>query len=322
VETPPCKDPIRALAERTALVDGLVERAAGDKLWPAFPSGLTLLAVGGYGRRHLFPYSDVDLLLLVESGRLAQNAPESISAFLQSLWDSGLRLSHSVRTPEECAEIHDQNIELNVSLLDQRYLAGDRALYAGFADRLPRFLHAQRDALMRNLTRLSRERHQKYQNTYYHLEPNIKDTPGGLRDYQLVRWLSQLRSVEAPQIAPAFLFMARLRCLLHSLSGRLPVRPSGCAIILGMRATSIARRCAKWNRARRSRARCSRNSRTGAHASRTPISAWPANACTCACRAPWRSIRNWHCGCFNSWPGMASGPLPKLASGSPPPYRN
>ena len=65
METPPCNDPILALAERTALVDGMVERSAGDKLWPAFPAGLTLLAVGGYGRRHLFPYSDVDLLLLV-----------------------------------------------------------------------------------------------------------------------------------------------------------------------------------------------------------------------------------------------------------------
>ena len=140
--------------------------------------------------------------------------------FIQTLWDSGLRLSHSVRTPEECAEIHDQNIELNVSLLDQRFLAGDRALYARFAERLPRFLHAQRDPLMRNLTRLSRERHQKYQNTYYHLEPNIKDTPGGLRDYQLVRWLARLRDVEAPPIEPAFLFLARLRCFLHSISGR------------------------------------------------------------------------------------------------------
>jgi [protein-PII] uridylyltransferase len=213
---PPCKDPILALAERTALVDGMVERSARDHLWPALPAGLTLLAVGGYGRRHLFPYSDVDLLLLVESSRLAQEAPEAISTFLRTLWDSGLRLSHSVRTPEECAEIHDQNIELNVSLLDQRFLAGDRALYARFAERLPRFLHAQRDPLMRNLTRLSRERHQKYQNTYYHLEPNIKDTPGGLRDYQLVRWLAQIRNVEAPQIEPAFLFLARLRCFLHS----------------------------------------------------------------------------------------------------------
>jgi [protein-PII] uridylyltransferase len=220
VATPPCKDPVRALAERTALVDGMVERSARDHLWPSFPAGLTLLAVGGYGRRHLFPYSDVDLLLLVENGRLPQESPGPISTFLQSLWDSGLRLSHSVRTPEECAEIHDQNIELNVSLLDQRFLAGDRALYARFAERLPRFLHAQREPLTRNLTRLTRERHQKYQNTYYHLEPNIKDTPGGLRDYQLVRWLAQIRAVEAPQIEPAFMFLARLRCYLHSRAGR------------------------------------------------------------------------------------------------------
>ncbi len=218
--TLPCQDPIRALAERTALVDGMVERSSRERLWPFFPAGLALLAVGGYGRRHLFPYSDVDLLLLVDNGHRAQDAPEAISTFIQSLWDAGLRLSHSVRTPEECAEIHDQNIELNVSLLDQRYLAGDRALYARFSERLPRFLHAQRDPLIRNLTRLTRERHQKYQNTYYHLEPNIKDTPGGLRDYQLVRWLARIRAVEVPPIEPAFLFLARLRCYLHSLSGR------------------------------------------------------------------------------------------------------
>ena len=187
-----------ALAERTALVDGLVERSAGDLLWPRLPAGMALLAVGGYGRRQLFPYSDVDLLLLVESERLAQEVREPISAFLQRLWDSRLRLSHSVRTPAECAELHDQNIELNVSLLDQRFLAGDRSLYAKFAERLPRFLHAQREALVRNLARLTRERHEKYQNTFYHLEPNVKETPGGLRDYQLVRWLSQLRDAEAP----------------------------------------------------------------------------------------------------------------------------
>ena len=218
--TPPCNDPVRALAERTALVDGMVERAAADQLWPRFPAGMALLAVGGYGRRHLFPHSDVDLLLLIENSRLGTDTRERLSAFLQTLWDAGLRLSHSVRTPEECAEIHDRNIELNVSLLDQRFLAGDRALYANFAGRLPRFLHAQRDTLARNLARLTRERHQKYQDTFYHLEPNIKDTPGGLRDYQLVRWLARIRDVEALEIEPAFLFLARLRCFLHSRSGR------------------------------------------------------------------------------------------------------
>ncbi|HLY16782.1 MAG TPA: hypothetical protein VKR61_06135, partial [Bryobacteraceae bacterium] len=163
---------------------------------------------------------DVDLLLLIENNSLGQQAREPISVFLQTLWDSGLRLSHSVRTPEECAEIHDQNIELNVSLLDQRFLAGDRVLYGKFAEKLPRFLHAQREALARNLTRLTRERHQKFQNTYYQLEPNIKDAPGGLRDYQLVRWLARIRGVEAPEIQPGFLFLARLRCDLHARSGR------------------------------------------------------------------------------------------------------
>jgi len=220
VEMPLCNDPVRALAERTAQVDRLVERAAGDLLWPAAPAGLALLAVGGYGRRELFPYSDVDLLLLVESDRVAQDARERIGAFLQTLWDSKLRLSHSIRTPAECAELHDQNIELNVSLLDQRFLAGDRALYASFVEKLPRFLHAQRQGLIRNLSHLTRERHAKYQNTYYHLEPNIKDTPGGLRDHQLVRWLAQIRGAAALEAQAPFLFLARLRCCLHSRAGR------------------------------------------------------------------------------------------------------
>jgi [protein-PII] uridylyltransferase len=217
---PPCKDPILALAERTALVDGMVQRSAGDKLWPAFPAGSTLLAVGGYGRRHLFPYSDVDLLLLVESGRLAQEAPAPISAFLQTLWDSGLRLSHSVRTPEECAEIHDQNIELNVSLLDQRYLAGDRALYARFAERLPRFLHAQRDPLdaqpdaphPRTPPEVSEHLLSSGAEHQGHARRHARLSTGALAGAD-----SQCGSAAHE---PAFLFMARLRCFLHSRSGR------------------------------------------------------------------------------------------------------
>ena len=127
------------------------------------------------------------------SDRQIASSKEAISAFLQHLWDAGLRMSHSVRTPDECAEVHDSNTELNISLLDQRFLSGDRTLYAGLADRLPRFIHANRDALVRNLAQLTRDRHSKYAGTFYHLEPNVKDTPGGLRDYQLVCWLGQLR---------------------------------------------------------------------------------------------------------------------------------
>ena len=133
------------------------------------------------------------MLLLFPSDRHIAAAKEAISAFLQHLWDAGLRMSHSVRTPDECVEVHDSNTELNISLLDQRFLTGDRTLYAGLADRLPRFIHANRDALVRNLAQLTRDRHTKYAGTFYHLEPNVKDTPGGLRDYQLVCWLAQLR---------------------------------------------------------------------------------------------------------------------------------
>ena len=132
-------------------------------------------------------------------------------------------MSHSVRTPDECVEVHDSNTELNISLLDQRFLSGDRVLYAGLADRLPRFIHANRDALVRNLASLTRDRHTKYTGTFYHLGPNVKDTPGGLRDYQLVCWLGQLRDGAAdpsPELREAYHFLARLRCYLHIQTGR------------------------------------------------------------------------------------------------------
>jgi [protein-PII] uridylyltransferase len=218
-----------ALAERTAQVDHLVMEAAAALLFPAAPAGLAVLAVGGYGRRQLFPYSDVDVLLLFDSEKLAVANKEAISAFLQRLWDAGMRMSHSVRTPGECTEVHDQNIELNVSLLDQRYLAGDRALYARLVEKMPRFITGNRDALIRNLSQLTRERHAKYANTFYHLEPNVKETPGGLRDYQLICWLSQMRETEAsrlgtadpaPELRQAFRFLGRLRCYLHCQAGR------------------------------------------------------------------------------------------------------
>src|SRR5215471_11782697 len=213
-------DALTALAERSAQVDRLVLDAAARFL----PPGATVLAVGGYGRRQLFPYSDIDVLLLFDGERAVSEAKEPIAVFLQHLWDAGLRMSHSVRTPAECTEVHNGNTELNVSLLDQRYLTGARPLYASLADKLPRFVHANRDALVRNLATLTRDRHGKYASTIYHLEPNVKETPGGLRDFQLVCWLQQLREGMAAdptrELREAFRFLARLRCFLHCQSRR------------------------------------------------------------------------------------------------------
>lgn len=222
-------DVLISLAERANLVDRLVSQAAEELLFPTVPEDLAVVSVGGYGRRQLFPFSDVDLLLLGRNEDVLSRHRPEISAFLQRLWDSGLRVSQSVRVPDECLSVHDQNIELNISLLDQRFLAGDRPLFANLSKKFPRFVQSNRDALMRNLVRLTRERHAKYADTFYHLEPNVKDTPGGLRDFQFVRWMEQLRdadanrltSPEAPdELRQAFRFLAGLRLALHTQAGR------------------------------------------------------------------------------------------------------
>jgi len=220
----PASDSLSLLAGRTSSVDQVALRVADDVLFPGGEArGVALLAVGGYGRRQLFPYSDVDLLLLFESEREALERKQDIAAFLQRLWDADLRVSHSVRTPEECLQVHSGNAELNISLLDRRFLGGDRALFAALEAGFPRFLGANRDALVRNLAALTRERHARFANTYYHLEPNIKEAPGGLSDYQLLRWLEQLRGVQpdaSAELRQAFDLLIGIRYLLHELAGR------------------------------------------------------------------------------------------------------
>jgi [protein-PII] uridylyltransferase len=222
-------DVLISLAERASLVDHLVSQTAAELLFPTVPEGLAVISVGGYGRRQLFPFSDIDLLLLCRNEDMLRAHKPEISAFLQRLWDAGLRVSQSVRVPDECLEVHDQNAELNISLLDQRFLSGDRPLFGALSKKFPRFVQSNRDALMRNLVRLTRERHSKYADTFYHLEPNVKETPGGLRDFQFIRWMEQLREADATRLtspeAPddlrhAFRYLARLRSALHAQAGR------------------------------------------------------------------------------------------------------
>jgi [protein-PII] uridylyltransferase len=211
------------LAARTAEADRILADAFERILSPAFPSGLALLAVGGFGRSELFPYSDIDLLLLVERPPSGTTLKNSISEFLREGWDSALRLSHSVHTVADCCELAEGNVELTISLLDARFLTGDRALYQKLTDRIPKFLGGRRAALVSHLGRLARERHSKFQNTIYHLEPNIKETPGGLRDYHLVHWLERLGAAPSGtknELDEAWRFLAMARCWLHLQSGR------------------------------------------------------------------------------------------------------
>jgi [protein-PII] uridylyltransferase len=202
-------DPLALVAARTAEVDQQVLRE-----FPATP-GVALAAVGGYGRREVFPYSDIDLLFLAADEPARERLREPLAIYLRSLWDTGLRISQSVRTPDECAQFDSQNIELYISLLDRRFLAGDDAVYARLSTLKPR------SDLMSHMTRLTRDRHAKFQNTIFHLEPNIKDGPGGLRDYQTLGWAHTLGESAPPDdLLAARDFLFRVRWRMHEIAGR------------------------------------------------------------------------------------------------------
>ena len=195
-------------------------------------AGVAALATGGYGRRHLFPYSDIDLLYIYANDDAEREFREPVRSANQSLWDIGLRASPAMRTLKECDRIDPDNLEFIVATLDRRFLAGDNALYRRFqTETLPTLLLREGAAITQKLAEMARARHAKYGNTIFHLEPNIKECPGGLRDYQLSQWLGLLRHLHEQQSWPkeagtsfqngandsesAFDFLAATRCFLH-----------------------------------------------------------------------------------------------------------
>ena len=228
-------DGLAVVAKRTLAVDEIVKGRFAEAFDGA-SSGVAAAAVGGYGRRQLFPYSDVDLLLLVKSnGKAAQNK-ERIGRLLTELWDSQLRVSQSVRAPADCINLTPDNTELHVSLLDTRFLCGDEAFFREFAEtKLPKFYLREQKSLVRELVDSARTRWRAFGDTIYHLEPNVKEGPGGLRDFQLACWLTQLENLSPSKIPSSreFLpldydrrvdeaigFLFALRCYLHYFNGR------------------------------------------------------------------------------------------------------
>jgi [protein-PII] uridylyltransferase len=184
-------------------------------------AGVALFAVGGFGRRELFPHSDIDLLIVPARDSAGPAVRDALSNFLRQLWDAGLRVSHAVHTPEECCELNERNVERAISLLDKRFLDGDAPLAARLEKNWQRFLQAEGPGLMRHLCRITRARHLRFQNTIYHLEPNVKDGPGGLRDIQVLGWLRQLRGAEPDaSLERPREFLSGLRRRLHEQAGR------------------------------------------------------------------------------------------------------
>lgn len=206
------------LEERTRSVDALAREAFARHLEAP---GVALVAAGGYGRRRLFPHSDIDLLILSARPFSTIGERDRAGEFLRRLWDSGLRASHSVRTVEECCTLQPGNPELAFSLLDHRPLAGDSGLLAEFESRWRRFLQSRGGELARLLCAAARARHARHQRTIYHLEPDVKEGPGGLRDLQTAEWLDQLCGGRGAPSSTALLEpLASVRAFLHLRHGR------------------------------------------------------------------------------------------------------
>ena len=197
-------DGLRAGGAGTRGIRGALTRLAGltdaalRSLWQAngFGGDLALLAVGGYGRGELFPYSDVDVLLLLpDAADPARDTAlrQRIEAFIGQCWDIGLEIGSSVRTVPECLSVAQGDVTVQTALLEARLIVGNRRLFKGFQARFS----AQLDALdFFSAKRLEmRQRHAKYEDTPYALEPNIKESPGGLRDLQIILWAARAAGI-------------------------------------------------------------------------------------------------------------------------------
>ena len=222
------RNTVRALCD---LADRNVQQVFGEMLrvHGADPQGFSLLALGGYGRRLLFPHSDLDLLFVFGSEKAEQDFRPLIAEFSRTLWDLGFRVSSAGRTLEECKRIEEDNAEFHLALLDRRFLAGDTLLFERLDTKVLTVSEKQaRPFMQAQLHKLTRERLARYGNTIFHLEPNVKESPGGLRDYQAAAWLRQIsddknRGVTAAEeelATGAVDFLSSIRCFLHYANGR------------------------------------------------------------------------------------------------------
>jgi [protein-PII] uridylyltransferase len=227
-----------AIAQRTRLIEDILKRLWRDLVSAdeAGPRDFALVATGGFGRGWLFPHSDIDLLFLYADRHGEQTRKEAVRQFSQELWDLKLKLSPASRTLAECDRFDANNTEFTISLLDCRYLAGDRDLFARLHEKtIPKLVMREAKPLLQGLAEVTRERHAKFGQTIFHLEPNLKETPGGLRDYNVACWLalisamgklgdwpdsSSLRAPVRKQLDAALEFLMAARCFLHFRHGR------------------------------------------------------------------------------------------------------
>jgi [protein-PII] uridylyltransferase len=236
---------LQAQGSSTRGIDKLLVKLAREadvtlrKLWDAtgFPDDLALVAVGGYGRGELFPHSDVDVLVLMPDGTPIdgnEDLKRGVETFIGNCWDAGLEIGSSVRTVSECIAQAEADVTVQTSLLESRPIAGNARLHAEFAQRFRPTIDAKAYFVAKTLE--MRQRHTKFENTPYSLEPNCKESPGGLRDLQVILWVAKAAGLgssweelarngiatefEAKQIKRNEALLSLIRARLHVIANR------------------------------------------------------------------------------------------------------
>ena len=211
----------------TAEIDGIITRLMPpDNRLPEF----AVFATGSYGRQELCPYSDIDIMIFSSS----KQSP-GVNDFLYRLWDTGLQVSHAVRTPSDCIGDAMRDIQIRTSMLEARFICGDRSLAALYREEVLQKLRARRkkDFIAMKLREIQ-ERHARYGNTPFLLQPNVKESCGGLRDIQSALWLTMvlfrydrfdrfrelIGEDDYFKFLRAYDFLLRLRFVIHLLSRR------------------------------------------------------------------------------------------------------
>jgi len=211
-------------------VDNVLRRVAHDA---GLAQDAAIVAVGGYGRGELFPHSDVDILI-VPRADCTERHRAAIEELVGVLWDMGLHLGHSVRTIDECRSEAAQDVTILTSLLESRLIAGPRSLYEALSRAIVDVLDAQ--SFFRAKVLEQQQRHTKFQDTPYSLEPNCKESPGGLRDLHVLLWVARaaglgaswaelerrrlLTRAELAMLVQNERTLKRIRAWLHIVSGR------------------------------------------------------------------------------------------------------
>ncbi len=221
------------VAARSRLVDALL-CAAWRRTMPDQPPA-ALMAVGGYGREELLPASDVDILIVTAPDRVDELS-DALSNLLTFLWDIGLEVGHAVRTPEECAEAARSDVTIITNLIESRLVIGDATLAEQMVQAIAPPAVWPSDAFFAAKCKEQLARWRKYGDTAYNLEPNIKENPGGLRDIQMIGWVTKrhfgandlydlvthgfLTETEYFTLIEAQTLLWRIRFMLHRLAGR------------------------------------------------------------------------------------------------------